>query len=140
MMINLTFCRLLTVFLLLLHTAASAQPAQHELRVTVDWTKATGKVNRPLFSLQGFMQIYAQPNPMVMETFTLLNPKGTQTRLETWIHQMEPANDNDDPETFAWERLNRDEMIRFIDDLGAFQETLDRLGMEPLALLCYDVE
>lgn len=111
------------------------------LSAQVDWTNTTKQVNRPIFSLQGFMQVYSQPDPMVMDTFKLLNPKGTQTRLETYIHQMEPENDNDDPNVFNWDKLYDDKMIRFIDDRAAFEEVYwDELGMIPLSLLCYNVD
>lgn len=106
----------------------------------VDWTRSDGQVNRALFSTQGFMQVNGEPNPMVMETFTLLNPAGTQTRLETYIHQMEPENDNDDPDTFNWAALHPDKQIRFVKDHNAFLKTVAALGMEPLALLCYNVD
>ncbi len=106
----------------------------------IDWTRAEGCVNRPLFSTQGFMQVYVEPNPLVMDTFTLINPAGTHTRLETYIHQMEPENDNADPETFDWSKFHVDKQIRFIEDRGAFLKVVDTLGMEPLALLCYNVD
>ncbi|MDK2972288.1 MAG: hypothetical protein PWP23_2043 [Candidatus Sumerlaeota bacterium] len=108
--------------------------------ITVDWTRSIGTVNRALFSTQGFMQIYSHPNPLVLHSFKLTNPTGTQTRLETYIHQMEPENDNDDPNVFEWSRLNDESMIRFIDDRAAFERTTNELGMEPLSLLCYSVD
>ena len=115
--------------------------ASSEATAVVDWSRATGSVQRPLFSLQGFMQVYSQPDPMVLETFELLNPQGTQTRLETYIHQMEPENDNGDPAAFNWDKLKPQEMIRFIKDRDAFEEVYwQELGMEPLSLLCYQVD
>lgn len=114
--------------------------AEAEATAHVDWNRSEGQINRALFSTQGFMQVYVEPNPYVMDTFTLLNPQGTQTRLETYIHQMEPQNDNDDPDTIDWDRMNPDGMIRFIDDREKFLETVDELGMEPLSLLCYNVK
>lgn len=127
--------------LLALATTLSIAPAAHaEVRAVVDWTRSTGQVNRALFSTQGFMQVYVEPDPMVMETFELLNPTGTQSRLETYIHQMEPENDNDDPDVFDWDRLYPDKMIRFIEDRAAFEEVYHgTLGMETLSLLCYSV-
>ncbi|MBX3727895.1 MAG: hypothetical protein KF858_01820 [Candidatus Sumerlaeia bacterium] len=107
---------------------------------TVDWTRSVGTINRALFSSQGFMQIYTQPNPLVLHNYLLTNPAGTHTRLETWIHQMEPENDNDDPWTFDWERLHPEKMVRFIEDREAFARDLERFEMEPLSLLCYNVD
>ena len=109
-------------------------------RAVVDWTRGDEQINRGLFSTQGFMQVYVEPNPLVMETFKLTNPKGTHTRLETYIHKMEPENDDDDPENFNWDRFHPDRMIRFITDRGAFEEVVDDLGMERLSLLCYNVD
>ncbi|MBN1900211.1 hypothetical protein JW926_02655 [Candidatus Sumerlaeota bacterium] len=105
--------------------------------VLINWNRSDGQINRPIFSAQGFMQVYACENPMVMDTFILLNPRETHTRLETYIHQMEPENDNDDPNRFNWEKLYPQKMIRFIDDANSFHKTLSELGMEPLSLLCY---
>ncbi len=125
----------------ILAALAPTIPAAPDATITVDWTHPTGRVNRALFSTQGFMQVYVEPDPMVMETFARLNPEGTQTRLETWISRLEPENDNDDPETFDWDRLHTDRMIRFIEDIGAFEDVYkDRLGMEPLVLLGYGVD
>lgn len=114
--------------------------AAKPIQVTIDWNRPTGKANRALFSMQGFMQAYVEPNPKVLETFKLLNPEGTQTRLEIWVHRMEPENDNADPIVFNWEKLDQDRMIRFIEDREPFLETVSELGMEPLALLGYTAE
>lgn len=117
-----------------------APPAAPEAVAVVDWTHETGTINRGLFGTQGFMQIYVEPDPMVMRTFCLTNPEGTCTRLETYIHQMEPENDNDDPSVFRWEGFHPDKMIRFIENRAAFEATLDRMGIERLSLLCYNVD
>jgi hypothetical protein len=117
-----------------------ASPAQETIPVEVDWTRSEGQLNRAIFSIQGFMQVVDEEDPMVMDTFLLLNPQGTQTRLETWIHLMEPENDNDDPAVFDWDRLHPNKMIRFIEDRKPFEELLDELGMERLSLLCYNVD
>lgn len=110
----------------------------NNVNVLIDWTKSEGKVNRPLFSTQGFMQVYVEPDAKVLETFKLINPTDTMTRLETYYHQMEPENDNDDPNTFNWEKLKPQEMIRFIKDRDTFEKVYrDELGMETLSLLCY---
>lgn len=108
--------------------------------VSVDWGKSTGDINRAIFSTQGFMQVYVCEDPRVMDTFDLLNPWGTQTRLETYIHRMEPENDNDDPNVFNWEKFHPQKMIRFIDKRSEFSDTLDFLGMDRLFLACYMVE
>lgn len=120
--------------------AAPAQEApEPPATIVVDWTRATGTVNRPLFSLQGFMQVVDQPDPMVMQTFLLTNPQGTQTRLEIWPHLMEPENDNDDPHTIDWDRMHPDKMIRFIPDTDSFLHLVEEdLGMESLALITYN--
>jgi hypothetical protein len=116
-------------------TMAASQP--DETNVLIYWNRTDGLINRAIFSTQGFMQVYASENPMVMDTFKLLNPKETHTRLETYIHQMEPQNDDDDPSHFNWNGFYPKKMIRFIDDADAFHKTLAELGMEPLSLLCY---
>ncbi len=117
-----------------------APAAESSARAVIDWTRSEGAVNRPLFSTQGFMQVTVEPDPGVMKTFLLTNPMGTHTRLETYIHQMEPENDDGDPNTFDWNRLHPDKMIRFIDDRAGFEKTLTALGMEPLSLLCYNAQ
>ncbi len=99
------------------------------------------------------MQLYTQslpgglgglPGPdhsLIMDSFLLMNPEGTQTRLETYIHQMEPQNDNNDPNVFDWSKFHPDTMIRFIEDRDAFEQYAHKkLGMEPLSLLCYNVD
>ena len=107
--------------------------------VAVDWTRSGDPINRRIFSTQGFMQVYVEPDPMALKTFALTNPMGTSTRLEIYIHRLEPENDNADPRVFDWERMHPDRMIRFIDDRPAFERTaFGSLGMEPLALLCYN--
>ena len=123
-------------------TAFLATTAMAEVpnRAVVDWTRSDEQINRGLFSTQGFMQVYVEPNPLVMETFKLTNPKGTHTRLETYIHKMEPENDDDDPEHFNWDGFHPDRMIRFITNRLAFEEVVDDLGMERLSLLCYNVD
>ncbi len=128
---------------LALTLAGSALNAEEEFeaRAIVDFRKTTGDVNRAIFSTQGFMQVYVEENPMVMETFELTNPKDTQTRLETWIHRMEPENDNNDPSSFNWEGFDDQRMIRFIENRDEFEKVYhDDLGMEPLVLLGYNVE
>ncbi len=118
---------------------SGVSPAAQETAL-VDWTRSEGAIERGLFSTQGFMQVYVEPNPMAMDSFLLTNPAGTHTRLETWIHMMEPANDNDDPNAFDWSAFHPQRSIRFIDDRDAFHAFLDSLEMEPLALVCYNAE
>lgn len=129
--------------LLLIPVVLSVCPAGAQERpdatAVVDWTRTDGRVNRGLFSTQGFMQIYVEDDPMVMRTFLLTNPKDTHTRLETYIHKMEPENDDDDPNHFNWERFYPDRMIRFIEDREPFEAFLDEVGMDRLSLLCYNV-
>lgn len=110
--------------------------------VTVDWTNPTGKINRALFSLEGLPKVYqiAKDSPTLMPSFLLLNPQETMTRMETWIHLMEPENDNDDPDVYDWDRLHPEDMVRFIEDREDYEATLDRLGTERLSLLCYNVD
>ncbi len=117
------------------------QPLRRTPRVTVtfDWTNSVGIFNRPIFSALGFMQVYVEPDPMAMETFELLNPTETHTRLEIYIHKMEPENDNDDPSLMNWERFYPQKTIRFIEDRSKFDLVVDELGMERLGLLCYMV-
>lgn len=126
-----------------LHLSVNAQEPKaikSDVTLTIDWSKHTGTINRGIFSTQGFMQVYTQQNPMVLETFKFTNPSGTHTRLETYIHQMEPENDNADPNVFDWEKFKPQSMIRFIEDRAAFEKVTDALGMEWLSLLCYNVD
>jgi len=113
----------------------SAVSEQTSATAMIDWRRTIGMINRPIFSTQGFMQVYVCDNPMVLDTFKLINPKDTHTRLETYIHKMEPENDNDDPSYFNWEKLYPLKMIRFIDNSAKFEQTLNELGMEPISLL-----
>lgn len=110
--------------------------------VTVDWTNTTGRVNRAIFSLEGLPKVYqvAKDSPTLMPSFLLLNPRETMTRMETWVHLMEPENDNDDPDVYNWDRLHPEDMVRFIEDREAYESTLDRLGTERMSLLCYNVD
>jgi glycosyl hydrolase family 39 (putative alpha-L-iduronidase) len=124
----------LTLFSFILYSAVCREP---EATAVIDWTRTDGIVNRALFSTQGFMQIYKCDDPMVMDTFKLTNPHDTQTRLETYIHQMEPVNDNDDPNVMNWAKMYPQKMIRFIDDRKSFENELDSQGIETLSLLCY---
>lgn len=127
---------ILVFFLLALNCSFPEDGANN---VLIDWRRSSGQINRAIFSTQGFMQVYVCENPMVLDTFALLNPTQTHTRLETYIHQMEPENDNDDPNVFNWEKFYPQKMIRFIEDRDAFEKTVAALGMEPLSLLCYNV-
>ena len=115
----------------------SCFPAEQTATVVIDWTRNDGSINRAIFSTQGFMQVYVCKNPMVLDGFKLLNPKDTQTRLETYIDQMEPENDDTNPYHFNWEKFHPKKMIRFIDDRDAFDKILSEMQIEPLSLLCY---
>lgn len=125
------------LFCLLLLGELSCFPAEQTASVVIDWTRSDGCINRAIFSAQGFMQVYVCKNPMVLDTFNLLNPKYTQTRLETYVDQMEPENDDSDPHHFNWEKFHPQKMIRFIDNREAFEKVLAEMGMEPVSLLCY---
>ena len=127
---------ILVFFLLALSGSFSEEVPQ---KIMIDWRRSDGQINRAIFSTQGFMQVYVCENPMVLDTFTLINPSQTHTRLETYIHQMEPENDNDDPNVFNWEKFYPQKMIRFIDNRDMFEKTVASLGMTPLSLLCYNV-
>lgn len=120
----------------LLALAATGHAA--DATAVVDWTRPTGTINRPLFGTQGFMQVVVEENPMVMDTFLLTNPAGTHTRVETYIHHMEPENDNDDPNVFDWSRLHPEKSVRFIEERPTFDAQLGQLEMDTLALLCYN--
>ena len=111
-----------------------------ETKVVVDFTRADAMVNRGLFSYQGFMQIRESGDPFGLDTFKLVNPADTDTRLEIWINRMEPENDDNDPHHFNWEKFYPEKMIRFIDDGSKFLNEVEELGMEPLLLLCYTVD
>ena len=126
--------------IMLLILPPSLYAKEQPVTVTIDWTKTDGEINRGIFSTQGFMQVYVEKNPMVMETFELINPSGTHTRLETYISRMEPENDDGDPDHFNWEKFYPQKMIRFIDDRQTFEKVVNDLGMEPLSLLCYQVD
>lgn len=111
-----------------------------DTKVVVDFTRADTMVNRGLFSYQGFMQIRESGDPLGLDTFKLVNPAGTHTRLEIWINRMEPVNDDNDPNHFNWEKFYPEKMIRFIDDGSKFLNEVEALGMEHLLLLCYTVD
>ncbi len=109
-------------------------------QVVVDFNRADALVNRGVFSYQGFMQIRESGDPFGLDTFKLVNPAGTDTRLEIWIDRMEPENDDNDPSHFNWDKLYPERMIRFIKDSGTFLDEVESLGMEHLLLLGYTVE
>lgn len=132
---NIPLILFLLIYFMTSGTIVLSQPG--ETNVFIDWNRTDGQINRAIFSTQGFMQVYVCENPLVMDTFKLINPKDTHTRLETYIHQMEPQNDDNDPNHFNWDGFHPKKMIRFIDDADAFHKTLAELGMEPLSLLCY---
>jgi len=127
-------------FLILAGLNLSAFPAELPATAVIDWNRTDGHINRAIFSTQGFMQVYVCEDPMVMETFKLLNPTDTQTRLETYIHHMEPENDNNDPYSFNWDKFHPNRMIRFIEDREPFEKVVDELGMHRLFLACYLVD
>ena len=60
--------------------------------------------------------------------------------METWIHLMEPENDNDDPNVYNWDKLYPEDMVRFVEDRDDYEAFLDELGTERLSLLCYNVD
>jgi Glycosyl hydrolases family 39 len=126
----------------LLGASTAAAGSAATTTVTVDWTKTTGRINRALFSLEGLPKVYqvAKDNPTLMPSYLLLNPQETMTRMETWIHLMEPQNDNDDPDVYNWDKLYPENMVRFVEDRKDYEAMLDRLGTERLSLLCYNVD
>ncbi len=129
-----------SVLMVLALICSNISPAGPDAAAVVDWTRNEGRINRGIFSTQGFMQVYVEQNPMVMDSFLLTNPAGTHTRLETWIHRMEPENDNDDPNVFNWDAMRPQEMIRFITNRDEFDAFVKSVGMEPLSLLCYNAD
>ncbi len=131
-------CSFVFAFLLFANAAPPAEPPP--LNVTVDWRRTVGEINRGIFSYQGFMQVWVCKDPLVLQTFKLINPADTDTRLECYIHRMEPENDDDDPNHFNWQKYHPQKLVRFIDDRKAFMKDVTDLGMEPVLLLCYLVE
>ncbi len=110
--------------------------------ISVDWTNKTGCINRALYSLEGLPKVWsvAKDNPTLMPSYLLLNPQETMIRMETWIHLMEPENDNDDPNVYNWDKLHPEDMVRFVEDREDYEAFLDELGTERLSLLCYIVD
>ncbi len=122
--------------------AATVHAAEPHATLLVNWTHPTRSVNRALFSMEGVAKVWhvSREHPKLMDSYLRLNPHGTHARMETWIHLLEPENDNDDPHTFNWDALRPQEMIRFIEDRQAFETFLDEIGVERLSLLCYNVD
>lgn len=141
--LNARLARIIATAVLLAYCVTAHAENKPPAIVTVDWTNTTGRINRAIFSLEGLPKVYqvAKDNPTLMPSFLLLNPRETVTRMETWIHLMEPENDNDDPDVYNWDKLRPQDMVRFIEgDRDEYEATLDRLGTERMSLLCYNVD
>ncbi|MBN2658997.1 MAG: hypothetical protein JXR86_18225 [Spirochaetales bacterium] len=109
-------------------------------RISVDFTVNEGDINPALFSLVNYPRFYGEADDESRKLLENLNIGGTQARIETMIHLLEPENDNDDPFVFDHERFRYEKMIRFIDhDPGLFIKDVENQGMEPLMLLTYNV-
>ncbi|MEI8094582.1 MAG: hypothetical protein WCG80_10235 [Spirochaetales bacterium] len=125
----------LALALALIPGAAVAQTYQFR----VDFTQTGEPVNRALFSLVNFQHLWADYGPRALETFRALKPQGSQARTETLIDQMEPVNDDGDPNHFTWSGFRTDRMYRFVNDkAGTFFSAMLSEGMEPVLLLCYN--
>jgi hypothetical protein len=110
--------------------SAAASDAQVGPRViTVDAGEVTGTFNRALFSCTGYAQLMIDSSPMALDTYRLLNPVGTQARIEVMMDQASPA-----PGVFRPDR-----MLRFVDNTDdAYLAHVESLGMEPVLLCAYN--
>lgn len=111
-----------------------------DLEVIVGPPGSGAPVNRGLFSVVNLQRSFAEASPAAWERIEALNLRGTQVRTETMIDLLEPANDNEDPSVFAWERLHTSRMFRFLPGLTReYAAAVEKLGAVPLILLTYNV-
>jgi len=108
---------------------ATVHAAEPDATLLINWTHPTRSVNRALFSMEGVAKVWhvSRKHPRLMDSYLRLNPHGTHTRMETWIHLLEPENDNDDPNTFNRDALHPERMIRVVD-AAVLQRGLEPLG------------
>lgn len=134
--------RSLLPVLLVLTTIAYAQqapllPGTLMLRVTP--AEDPVHVNRAIFSLVNLQRSFAESSPESWSRIEALNLRGTQVRTEVMIDLLEPANDNSDPYDFAWDRLQTNDMARFLPGRSdEFYEVVGSLGAVPVTLLTYN--
>ncbi len=108
-------------------TALAAPTTYHEVRV--DASSATGTFNRALFSATGYAQLMVSAGSLAQDTYALLNPAGTQQRIETMMDLASPQRGAFRP----------DRMFRFVDNTDdAYYKKVTGLGMEPVLLCAYN--
>ncbi len=108
---------------------AALSAAQGPRVITVDAGEVTGTFNRALFSCTGYAQLTVDSSPMALDTYRVLNPAGTQARIEVMMDQASPA-----PGVFRPDR-----MLRFVDNTNdAYMTHVESLGMEPVLLCAYN--
>lgn len=125
---------------LLLVTVPTAYPREsYRVVITQEDKDSVVAVNRSLFSVVNYPRSYAEANPEAFERIAQLNLSGTQFRIETMIHLMEPENDNDDPFVFDWTRFRTENMFRFLPGrTDEFAGKVQEAGGIPVVLLTYN--
>ena len=128
------------VVMVFLVGAACWVNAQEVMGISPEWEQC-GEPVPHLFSIVNFPRLYSEGSDLAWSVFEELNPTGTQARIETWIHLMEPENDNNNPYVINWHGFNTDAMFRHVDDsTDLFLPTVADFGMRPVLLLCYNAE
>jgi|GEM_PF-3795989 len=108
------------------------------LKIRVDTSKSSSKIDRRLFSIISYDLVKQKGNKRALDAFLALNPNGTQARMEANITNVEPENDNDDPFHLNWHGFKWDEMFGLKTNSKNFIKEIRDLGMEPVILFCYN--
>ena len=121
---------------LMLLTVALGWAQDGELRV--DATKKQESINRGLFSFVNYQYLYANGGGKATEQFMDLRPAGSQARIETRFSDVEPKNDNNDPNSLNRDAFHVEEGVVFVNSASRYTEHVAEVGMERMILLAYD--
>jgi len=104
---------------------AALKNAPAAVSVSVDFRKTLNAFPAGIFSIHGNEGILGQP--VAMKHYMALNPQGVISRGGDGTSTEGDANDNDDPNVFAWERFD----FKRVD---AYLEECRQYGTEPIAV------
>lgn len=104
--------------------------------ITVDGTDPGEEINRGLFSLVNYQQLYGWAKTQsAIAQFVDLRPQGSQMRIEYRFDEVEPANDNADPRVLDAARFYADNGVVRVPSARRYMQEVADLQMEPLVLL-----
>lgn len=106
--------------------------------VYVDASRPEGEINRALFSLVNYQYLYANGTGKALQQFRILKPEGSQARIETRFADVEPRNDNGDPNRLNERQFFAGDGIAYVADAQRFVSDVARIGMAPVLLLAYN--